>query len=373
MGSVPLGSEEGSPVFSLICRGKFALVKGDFSRSDTTRPKSKGYCPHMRTIKLTHEQFRIWRLNAPPDAENELGARDRIKKELLERNGGQTFRLRSPMGPFLTTVRGENNSPGAPTMAANGAPSPEACICKAYAGTPPGKHHPICQHRAAWEAGNPAAKTGTSAPAPLLNPEMRVESMRVMPPIDTTPKVQHMMVPKPVSATQAPIRVDAAPLPSQALPRSIGAAPLSTGSVPVAVVQTPAVQALIPPDQCDCRHFTKPSDADPTQHHFVCQHFERWKIAHPTPKPEETKSEQPVSVDGDTEKPPPPEEQEVIDYVLVDLDERRVLRDATHDEVTRARDEEAKNGSPIITLDEGVYAVVPRPAPEQSSAENHGA
>lgn len=312
----------------------------------------------MRTIKLTHEQFRIWRLNAPPASENELGAREQIKKELLERNNGETFRLRSPMGPFLTTVRGKNNSPGAPVMAANGAPSPEACVCKGYAGTEPGKHHAVCQHRAAWEAGNPAVRTGVAAPAPLLNPEMRVESMKVMPPIDTAPKVQHMMVPKPVSARQAPIRVDAAPIPSQALPPSVGAAP-------VAVVQTPAAVALIPPEQCDCRHFAKPKDADPAQHHFVCQHFEKWRIAHPTPKLEEE-----VDVTRDTEKPPPDEH---VEHVLVDLDSRVVLRDATHEEVMRARDEEAKSGSPIITLDEGVYAVVARPAPEQSSAENHGA
>ncbi len=305
----------------------------------------------MRTIKLTHEQFRIWRKNAPAASENELSDREKMKKELLERNSGQTFRLRSPMGPFIGTVRGENNSSSSIPMAANGAPSPDACLCKQFAGTVPGAHHPICQHRAAWEMGNKAV-VQTSLSAPNLNPAMTVTTQKVMAPIDTTPRVQHMQVPKQVPMHQQPIRTSDAPVASQALP--------TVSASPVAVVQVPAVIALIPPDQCDCRHFAKPSDADHAQHHFVCQHFEKWRIAHPTPKPDAEAS----VVQRDTEKPPAEEGE----HVLVDLDTQSVLREATSEEVDRAREEENKNGSPIITLDEGVYAVVQRPVTQESNA-----
>jgi hypothetical protein len=306
----------------------------------------------MRKNKHTHDQFRIWRSNAPATEENGLTAREAIKKELLERNDGLAFRLRSPMGPFLCTVRGENNSPGSLPMAANGAPSPDACLCKQFAGTEPGKHHAVCQHRAAWEAASPAVKLGAAAPAPNLNPGMTVTTQKVMAPIDTTPKVQHMQVAKQVSMHQAPIKTAGAPVASQALP----AAP----PVPVGVaVMLPAI-ALISPEQCDCRAFAKPSDADPKQHHFVCQHFEKWKTAHPTQTPSEHETLR------DTEPPTP--DEHTADYVLVDLDSRAVLRDATSEEVTTAREEEAKNGSPIITIDDGVYAVVERPIQQVAAA-----
>lgn len=237
-------------------------------------------------------------------------------------------------------------------MAANGAPSPEACLCKQFAGTEPGKHHAICQHRAAWELGSKAV-VQTATPAPNLNPGMTVTTQKVMAPIDTTPKVQHMQVPQQVSMHQAPIRTSGAPIASQAMP--------AVSATPVAVVQAVAVVALISPEQCECRAFAKPRDADPKQHHFVCQHFEKWKTAHPTPIPLEPGEEA-----RDTEKPPP--EEQAADYVLVDLDSRAVLRDATSEEVTSAREEEAKSGSPIITLDDGVYAVVERPVPQASAA-----
>lgn len=311
--------------------------------------------PPMRTIKLTHPQFREWRLNELAGPENPIGARDRIRKELLERNGGLSYRLMSPMGRFIGTVRGENSSPATGGYSQNGAPSPDSCVCKAYAGTPEGKHHPVCQHRAAWEAGQQPVTIAAQAPASNLNPAMNVMQQRVAPQLDTSPKVQHMSVPKQVSPHAIPVGVTNKPVPSQSLPA------MAVPAAPVPVVQVPAVVALIPPEQCDCRHFAKPAGSDPKQHHFVCEHFEKWKISHPTPEAEPTR---------DTEKPPATEmaiNRDEIDYVLVDLDSRRILRDATSDEVASAQAEEAKNGSPLVTLDEGVYAVVERPAPEAAA------
>jgi hypothetical protein len=300
----------------------------------------------MRTIKLTHEQHRIWRTNAAPTAEGELGARDKLKKELLERTEGHTFRLMSPMARFLGTVRGENSSAGTGTLGnLSGVPAPDSCVCKGFAGTRPGEHHDVCQHRAAWNAW--VARQGAAAPsAPNLNPGMTVVSQKVAPPMNTQPQVKHMMVPKQVSPHSPPIR---------------------TGTVPVnsnvnnLVVQpqavAPAVIVMISPEQCDCRQFTKPSDADPKQHHFICEHYDKWKTAHPTAVTPPS-DEEPTH--ADTEKPPPPEEH----LVLVDLDTRAVLRDATAEEIETARAEEEKTGSPIITLDDVVYGVVNAPVKE---------
>lgn len=304
----------------------------------------------MRTIKLSREEFRTWRENHPPTSENELGGRDELKKQLLERNGGHTFKLMSPMARFIGTVRGENSTVGTAAMGVqNGAPSPESCVCKAFAGTKPGSHHDVCQFRQAWENGKGLVLN--NAPQTNLNPAMNVTSQKVAAPIDTTPRVQHMQVAREVSAHQAPITTTARAVPSQ----SAAAAP----AVGV-VVQVPAVVALIPPEQCDCRQFAKPSSADQKQHHFICQHFDKWKTAHPTP------------VEGqasDTEKPPPPDEETMpVDYVLVDLDSQSILRDATSEEIELARTEEAATGSPLVTLDEGVYAVIERPRAKQAVA-----
>lgn len=306
----------------------------------------------MRTIKLTREQFRIWRLNTPtttvegPEGPQVvLGGRDQLKKELLESNGNLTFKLMTPMTRFLGTVRGENSTVGsAPMGTQNGAPSPESCVCKQYAGTRPGEHHDVCQHRQAWENGKGISMM---QPATNLNPAMNVVTQRVAPPIDTTPRVQHMQVP--AAASTAPLQMPTTHLAVRGGRRDISTvpAPLPAG----VVVQVPAVVALIPPEQCDCRQFAKPSDADPNQHHFICQNYDKWKTAHPTVKPED------VVTTADTEKPPSPE----LDYVLADLDTQTVLRAATSEEVELARVEEEKTGSPIVTLDEGVYAVVPQP------------
>lgn len=361
MTSERLRSEAGqdqSGCFRDICGGKIDLVKDHFSGFDSSAPLTRGYYSTMRTIKLTRDQFRIWRSNIPAGPENALGGRDQLKKELLATNGGQSFKLMSPMARFIGTVRGENSTVGsAPMGTPNGAPSPESCVCKQYAGTQPGEHHPVCQHRQAWENGKGIAVT---QPTTNLNPAMNVVSQLVAAPLDTTPRVQHMQVP--AAASTAPVSM---PTTQPALTRRQATPPVpaqATQPLPAGVVmQVPAVVALISPEQCDCRQFTKPTDADPKQHHFICQHYDKWKTAHPT------KAEREPS---DTEKPPPPEEP-AVDYVLADLDTRSVLRAATSEEIEQARAEEAKSGSPLITLDEGVYAVVPQP--RQTLAVANGA
>lgn len=295
----------------------------------------------MRTLKLSRDEFRIWR-------ENQGDGREILRKALLERNGGHSFRLMSPMARFIGTVRGENSVVSAAPMGVqNNAPSPDTCVCKAYAGTEPGKHHPVCQFRNAWEN----SRGINMQTVPNLNPAMAVVSQRVAAPLDTTPRVQHMMVPKEVPAHAAHMKTTQAAVASQHAPM--------INSAPQVVVQVPAIVALIPPEQCDCRQFTKPSGHDPKQHHVICAHFDKWRTAHPTVQ---STNEVPDLDTSDTEPP------QAIDFVLADLDTQEVLRTATSEEVELARVQEEKTGSPLIRIEDKIYGVVERPKSTASVA-----
>lgn len=273
----------------------------------------------MRTIKLSRDQFRIWRGN---DAET----RDALRKEMLDKNGQETFRLMSPNARFLGTVRGEKSViSGAPMGVQSGAPSPEACACKAYAGTPKGQHHPVCQFKNPWE-NSKGIKIQEVA-----NPSRSVTHTQVSRPIGPNPTVQHFSVPTEGGGT--------------------------SGHIPT--IQPAIKPRMISPTQCDCAKFTKPVDADPNQHHFVCQHFESWKIAHPTSTPEQAEKAAASAAESlvsdatpDTEPPPV--------YVLVDLDSKLIMREATSEEVEIAHAEESAGSGPFVTVDEVIYAVVPR-------------
>jgi len=293
----------------------------------------------MKIIKLTREEHRAWRDNA-------AGQRDTLRRELLERSGGEPFRLMSSNGRFLGTVRDEKNTHvGTTASVKNAMYAPENCLCKQYAGTPPGQHHPICQFKAKWEAAR--AYAGAVPAVPGLMPGMGVQHMNAGKPAPVGTGVQHMMVPKQVSL-RAPAISTANHAPS----------------VPTIVVTTP------PPDQCACREFTKDPKHDPKQHHVICQHFDRWKLQHPTvnvndaPSAPSTPAEVderdtdtkiPVAAAHDTEVPPPE-----TDFVLVDLNTQAVLRDATGEEIQSAQAEEKKSGTPFVTVDETLFAVVPR-------------
>lgn len=270
----------------------------------------------MRTIKLSRDQFRIWRGN---DAET----RDALRKEMLDKNGQETFRLMSPNARFLGTVRGEKSViSGAPMGVQSGAPSPDACACKAYAGTPKGQHHPVCQFKNPWE-NSKGIKIQEVA-----NPSRSVTHTQVSRPIGPNPTVQHFSVPTEGGGT--------------------------SGHIPT--IQPAIKPRMISPTQCDCAKFTKPVDADPNQHHFVCQHFEAWKIAHPPASPLAPRDKPDSQSENipDTEPPSPV-------YVLVDLDSKLIMREATSEEVQTAHAEEEKGSGPFVTVDEVIYAVVPRP------------
>jgi hypothetical protein len=52
------------------------------------------------------------------------------------------------------------------------------------------------------------------------------------------------------------------------------------------------------------------------------------------------------------------------------LNTRSILRDATGEEIETAHAEEQKSGTPFVTVDETMYAVVPRSS-MHSNHENH--
>jgi hypothetical protein len=319
----------------------------------------------MRTIKLTRDEFRLWRANEGTDRED-------LKKALLEQNGGQTFRLLSPMSRYMGSVKGENGVvSNAPMGLANGAPSPEACICRSYAGTPKGEHHQVCVNRIPWEQSKGVKRVEVAAPFSNL----AVTHMNVQKPIGTSgpeAQVKHFAVPKQVQVGAAPmatgipaikqeqqmsgVRKSVKDVLAQRTPKIMAPAPPN----PHATVKAPGT---VPPEACDCAKFTKPSGSDPNQHHFVCPHFEAWKINHPSPPPEPERTDTLHSELRDTEPPEQhPDLEPPVVYVLADLETQQVLRAATSEEVDEARKAEEESGAPIIKVDETMYAVIEEPA-----------
>ncbi len=331
------------------------LSTDDCSGSDSKYTPKKGHYPTMRTIKLTREEFRLWRMNEGTDRED-------LKKAILEQNGGQSYRLMSPMSRYMGAVKGNNSVVSdAPMGLANGAPSPESCVCRSYAGTPKGEHHAVCVNRIPWEQSKGVKRI--EVPQPFSN--LAVTHMNVQQPIGSSgpeAAVKHFSVPKQVSVGQPPMatgipaithKADGAsrrPSVHEVLakrePRVMAPAPAN----PHSVVKAPGT---VPPEACDCAKFTKPAGADPTQHHFVCPQYEAWKISHPTPVPgaESTEPEAHDTI--------PPS---AATYVLADLETQEVLRLATSEEVDEARTAEEASGAPIITVDEKSYAVIEQQA-----------
>jgi hypothetical protein len=322
----------------------------------------------MRTIKLTRDEFRLWRANEGEDRED-------LKKALLEQNNGDTFRMMSPMGRYMACVKGRNGVvSNAPMGLANGAPSPEACICKSYAGTPKGEHHQVCVNRIPWEQSKGVKRVEVAAPFSNL----AVTHMNVQTPIARSGPggdVQHFAVPKQATVgsqhmqtgipalkpkvESATARKSVREVLAQRTPKVMAPAPPN----PHSVVKAPGT---VPPDACDCAKFTKPTGADPNQHHFVCPHFEAWKIRNPTPTPTPTLAPlEPGQADAQSDElrdtePPAGEAVEETNtvYVLADLETQLVLRAATSEEVDEARKAEAESGAPIIKVDETMYAVI---------------
>jgi hypothetical protein len=128
-------------------------------------------------------------------------------------------------------------------------------------------------------------------------------------------------------------------------------------SVSVALSPTPESSA-ISPEKCphDCRGKvaggpgwtlspTVPAPAD-DQHHPFCPHASAWKAA-----------SQPSTGD---------------ELVLYDIELATVMREAEPSEIEEARESEARTQMPNVTVQDRVYAVLPRKFAEQAAAEARG-
>lgn len=372
----------------------------------------------MRILRATPDELRLWRTN-------DEDIRNKLKAGWLEQTGGESFRLMSSNGRFMGTVRAEN-SQAEPQY--NGV-SPEACACKDLQGTPAGMHHPICKNRELWEAYR-----GGALPVPGMQSGLGVQLMQVQKPQPQASGVVHHQIAKKIDIHTPPISTAhegkaRAPAVMQ---------PVKQHVRPV----LPVVPVLTSPETCKCTQFTKGLNHDQKQHHPICEFFEKWQAAHPTPAaPAGPPKAETREVKNLSERDSIPasfrtqdmlvrclendgtyqlvggvtnthwfsvvidsaqnipigqtdvgnldiksETQEVVeqvlaedaarkplgdialtmspassyDCVLVDLNTRAIMREATIEEITEAAAEEEKSGAPTVVVDETMYAVLKR-------------
>lgn len=321
----------------------------------------------MQILRATADELRLWRTN-------DEDVRQKLKDTWLERTGGLPFRLMSSNGRFMGTVRAEN-SQAEPQFSGV---SPEACACKDLTGTPDGMHHPICKNRELWEAYR-----GGALPVPGMQAGLGVQLMKIAKPTPQTSGVVHHQIAKKIDIHTPPISTAhegkaRAPAVMQ---------PMKQRVLPA----LPVVPVLPPPETCKCTQFTKGLNHDQKQHHPICEFFEKWKAAHPTPVsipevPNISTLTAPSFIIAETVKT---ETQTVVEQVLkenaerdgsaglqdridraliqggsecvlVDLNTRQVMREATLDEIADAAIEEEKSGAPTVVVDETMYAVLKR-------------
>jgi hypothetical protein len=188
-------------------------------------------------------------------------------------------------------------------------------------GAPPVKKKPAVVRRAVMPAA-PGATLSAPAPiAPFVRPPARAEVSPAPRAMATTPP------PAP------PLRV---------------VEPLAPAGTPAAVS----------PDECphDCRGrvagttgWTLSAEVAPPgddQHHPFCPHASAWKAA-----------SQPSTGD---------------ELVLYDIELATVMREAEPSEIEEARESEARTQMPNVTVQDRVYAVLPRKFAEQAAAEARG-
>lgn len=213
----------------------------------------------MQILRATADELRLWRTN-------DEDVRQKLKEAWLERTGGLSFRLMSSNGRFMGTVRAENST-AEPQF--DGV-SPEACACKDLTGTPAGMHHPICKNRELWEAYR-----GGALPVPGMQSGLGVQLMKIAKPQPQASGVVHHQIAKKIDIHTPHISTAhegkaRAPAVMQ---------PVKQYTKPV----LPVAPTLPSPETCKCTQFTKGLNHDQKQHHPICEFFEKWKAAHPTP------------------------------------------------------------------------------------------
>jgi hypothetical protein len=244
----------------------------------------------MRIYRLSQAEFRAWR---------DHDARMELTKRVFTEHG--IAQIRAPSGRVLGTARqtGERIPiEQAKFRAAHHAISPGECMCREWQ-KPPGKeceHHPICQHKAAWESQQ------------LHDPDAPRERVTV------SPTAAHEPRPEPAHSTAA---TEPPPVPSVSAAPGVFAPPASpapsTVTVPVSTVPEPAT--------CACHDW---AGGNPEQHHTLCQFRGAWERDHGGTKLE-----------------------------LVELETGAVVREATAEEAAASKRKEPEDGVGALDFGDG--------------------
>ena len=250
----------------------------------------------MHIYRLNSAELRQWR---------DRDARETLKHKIHARHGDT--QVRAPNGRILGTARSPERSGRVPierslARGAHRAVSPRECVCREWQ-KPAGKeqeHHPICMHKAHWEA--------QQAKSPDVLRDRAVLGAR---------QANYAGAPTVAAAAHD----DEAP-PTERSSRTPGAA--ATGSSVAAdgdASVLPERPALPAPTDCACREWAGGRDG---KHHPLCQFRERWEREHGEASP-----------------------------VLVDLETGTVAREATAEEVDASRTKAKEDGIGAIELSDG--------------------
>jgi len=177
-------------------------------------------------------------------------------------------------------------------------PSTESCICSAWAGRKPGKHHPVCQHN----DKAPPKERGS------FNDGLGDDGIpgNVQSPAPTGPLSVGTNIP------------------------GLGAHQLTESRAAQVMPITQPVPQVPSPENCHCKDWALPDGTKKpeNEHHPICEFKDKWVA--------------PETGDSAPEKM----------YVL-DLDSGNTLREATSEEVT-----EADKNDGLITIAEKPYGIV---------------
>jgi len=254
-------------------------------------------------------------------------SRQIMKEQLLAEHGD--VQVRAPNGRIIATVRDPEKRRVSLAESQQVAPSPERCDCAQWGEKHPGRHHAVCQ----WNRYAPEAQRGDVPAATQVVGQPVVMKLSEV----AGPQGPETVTKPPALGRQPSAVAFAAPIPSVALP-----------SVP-------------DPRHCTCSSWLSPDGTRPearSGHHPICQHFEPWQRLHPTaPEPAPLPPPTVVLTEALTEVSKP-EEEVSVPLVLVDLDTRQVLRDATPEEVEESTSNIESDGTPTVVLDGKTYLVV---------------
>jgi hypothetical protein len=249
----------------------------------------------MHIYRLNSTELRAWR---------NRDARETLKHKIHARHGDT--QVRAPNGRILGTARSPERSGRVPierslARGAHRAVSPRECVCREWQ-KPAGKeheHHPICMHKAHWEA--------QQAKSPDALRDRAVLGAR---------RPGHVAQP-PVAATQ----LDEPAPPTERSSRTPEAESIGSAGADDAEKASPVPVTVPAPADCACREWAGGREG---KHHPLCQFRERWEREHGEAHP-----------------------------VLVDLETGAVAREATPEEIEASRAKANEDGVGAIELSDG--------------------